>query len=118
MQFFSYRRPKQSCCVPFPHWNSTHMPGRKIVMFKNFETAISPQPLNEILQNKTSKIIIILKPSLLCVYQRKRKEILIIIIISIIEHMLYMWLYNHTCMYIFLFSDAVIIHASNLKFNF
>ena len=31
---------------------STHTPGRKIVMFRNTKTAISPQPLNEILRNK------------------------------------------------------------------
>ena len=31
---------------------STHTPGREIVMFKNIKTAISPQPLNEILRNK------------------------------------------------------------------
>ena len=52
--FFSYRPLKQSTCyVPFPYWNSIHKPGRKIiVMFRSIKTAISPQPLNEILRKK------------------------------------------------------------------
>ena len=54
----SYRPPKQpTSYVPCPYWNSTHTPGRKIVMFRNFETAISPQPLNEIYRTKTKSYL-------------------------------------------------------------
>ena len=47
-----------SCYMPFPYWNSTNVPGRKIViLFRSIKTAISPQPLDEILWTKTIKII-------------------------------------------------------------
>jgi hypothetical protein len=50
---FNYEPPKQSTCyVPCPYWNSIYTPGRKMVMFKKFKKAISPQPLNGFLQNK------------------------------------------------------------------
>ena len=53
-----YLKHLASCYVPFPYWNSTNVPGRKIViLFRNIKTAISPQPLDEILWTKTIKII-------------------------------------------------------------